>query len=482
MGNIPVIGLGFAADAYDLFVVNLALKFMEVTHELSTDSIAGITAIALVGSTIGQITFGYLAKKMGRTKVALLTLIFIALGSFGCSILTAIPGGFIGHLIFWRFVLGFGIGGEYPLSSTLTWEKSTGNKIRDAGLVFSMQGIGSLIAPIVVLILLGMTNDTETIWRCSLGFGLVFCALLVYPRLMMHETTEFKDFKNNNNLDLTPGDKRRKWMLGTAGSWLIFDIAFYANGLFNSTVTSVLHLGDSLEQQTYNTLFLASIALPGYYFGVWLVQKLDMYIIQFYGFIALGVLYLILGMFGDNAEDYPALFIIIYGLTFFVSNAGPNMTTYILPVKTFHVSVRPFYHGISAASGKIGAIIGASMLKPMLDAYGISAVLYICALLSFAGGLWSKKFVPTDIELSQNNVEIEMRNIPPQLQLSKETVQEEPVVETNNQVPDEGDHSDLTVEVESTDGDARLIEVNDSEITREVWQDDVKGEEIQQHA
>ena len=41
------------------------------------------------------------------------------------------------------------------------------------------------------------------------------------------------------------------------------------------------------------------------------------------------------------------------GLTFFVSNMGPNTTTFVLPSETFPTPIRATFHGISAACGKV---------------------------------------------------------------------------------------------------------------------------------
>jgi PHS family inorganic phosphate transporter-like MFS transporter len=48
----------------------------------------------------------------------------------------------------------------------------------------------------------------------------------------------------------------------------------------------------------------------------------------------------------------------MYGLTFFFANFGPNATTFIMPMEIFLARLRSTCHGISAASGKLGAIIG----------------------------------------------------------------------------------------------------------------------------
>ncbi|XP_028109241.1 inorganic phosphate transporter 1-4-like [Camellia sinensis] len=52
-------------------------------------------------------------------------------------------------------------------------------------------------------------------------------------------------------------------------------------------------------------------------------------------------------------------FVVMYSLTFFFANFGPNATTFVVPAEIFPVRLRSTCHGISAASGKAGAIVGA---------------------------------------------------------------------------------------------------------------------------
>ncbi|KAF3501485.1 hypothetical protein F2Q69_00041489 [Brassica cretica] len=51
-------------------------------------------------------------------------------------------------------------------------------------------------------------------------------------------------------------------------------------------------------------------------------------------------------------------FVVLYSLTFFFCNFGPNATTFIVPAEIFPARLRATCHGISAASGKAGAMVG----------------------------------------------------------------------------------------------------------------------------
>ncbi|KAL7205524.1 hypothetical protein ACSBR2_018457 [Camellia fascicularis] len=85
---------------------------------------SAMVAIALVGTVIGQLIFGYLGDRIGRRRVYGLVLMCMVLSSIGCgfSICTS-PTCVLVSLDFFRFLLGVGIGGDYPLSATIMSEK-----------------------------------------------------------------------------------------------------------------------------------------------------------------------------------------------------------------------------------------------------------------------------------------------------------------------------------------------------------------------
>jgi hypothetical protein len=55
------------------------------------------------------------------------------------------------------------------------------------------------------------------------------------------------------------------------------------------------------------------------------------------------------------------LYVMVYGCTFFFQNFGANPTTYIIPSVVYSTAHRATCHGVSAAAGKLGALIGAQV-------------------------------------------------------------------------------------------------------------------------
>lgn len=82
-------------------------------------------------------------------------------------------------------------------------------------------------------------------------------------------------------------------------------------------------------------------------------------------------------------------FVVLYSLTFFFCNFGPNATTFIVPAEIFPARLRATCHGISAASGKAGAMVGSFGFAALVKAVGMRTTLLIMAGISFVGLLFS---------------------------------------------------------------------------------------------
>ena len=78
-------------------------------------------------------------------------------------------------------------------------------------------------------------------------------------------------------------------------------------------------------------------------------------------------------------------FVFLYCLANFFQNFGPNSTTFIIPGEVFPTRYRSTSHGISAASGKLGAILAQVGFARLKDIGGKNAWInhmYVFILLS----------------------------------------------------------------------------------------------------
>ncbi|KAF9295607.1 Inorganic phosphate transporter pho84 [Mortierella antarctica] len=222
-----VAGVGFFTDAYDLFAINLVSPMLgyvyfyqsPTMHAVPGDVDLALKISASVGTFFGQIGFGYLADRLGRKKMYGVELMIIIVATFGQALCgngplvngtnNAFGLSVTTGIIIWRFILGIGVGGDYPLSAVITSEFATTNR-RGAMMaaVFAMQGFGYLCTGMVAIVLLlafrslieADVNNLDYVWRLLIGLGCVPALVAVYFRMTIPETPRFVlDVENNLN-------------------------------------------------------------------------------------------------------------------------------------------------------------------------------------------------------------------------------------------------------------------------------------------
>ncbi len=168
-------GMGFFTDAYDLFVIAIVATLTKTQWHLSTTQTSWVTGSAILAAFFGAVVFGRLADVLGRKAVYTVVAAIMIVGALA----SALAPGFL-FLVVARFVLGLGIGGDYPVSAVLMSEyANTKDRGRLVGLVFSMQALGLIVGPLVALVLLSSGMSDNLTWRILLALGAVPAAAVV---------------------------------------------------------------------------------------------------------------------------------------------------------------------------------------------------------------------------------------------------------------------------------------------------------------
>ncbi|KAB1200154.1 putative inorganic phosphate transporter 1-12 [Morella rubra] len=151
-------------------------------------------------------------------------------------------------------------------------------------------------------------------------------------------------------------------------TWFLLDVVFYSSNLFQSRIYDhylpkkavVNAYEDTFQVAKLQAIIAACSTIPGYWFTVFFIDRIGRVAIQVMGFLVMSMIYLAIAIpYYAHWDNNPnAGFIILYGLTFFFANFGPNTTTFIVPAELFPARFRSTCHGIAGAAGKLGAIIG----------------------------------------------------------------------------------------------------------------------------
>ncbi|HEU5227746.1 MAG TPA: MFS transporter [Ktedonobacteraceae bacterium] len=427
-------GMGFFTDAYDLFIIGAALSILIPLWKLNALEISLVGSISLLAAALGSFLFGYLADRIGRHAIYSLTLVVLAVG----ALLSALAPN-IYWLLALRFIMGLGIGGDYPLSATLMSEyanrKDRGKLIT---MVFSMQGLGLILGPVIAIVLLLSGLDHQIIWRLMLALGAVPALATFYLRRQIAETPRFALFMQGNTELATQTIKRvsssarqqqrerghtrvahmpRKswlyllltpryllWLIGTAGTWFLLDIAYYGTTISSPLVLQSLNAhADAVTNMFYTLLIFAGAALPGYFVAALTIDRLGRKAIQCWGFGVMALAYGLLA-FVPSLTHLTLPFLTIYAVSYFFTEFGPNVTTFVYPAEIFPVMIRSSAHGTAAALGKLGAFLGAFAFPYLLATFHLPGAMAVCVITSLLGLLLTLLTLPEPNQRSLEDI------------------------------------------------------------------------------
>ncbi|MEY2333072.1 MFS transporter [Acidithiobacillus ferrianus] len=413
-------GMGFFTDAYDLFIIGSALVYIKPEWHLSTDQIAFLGSISLIAAFLGAFVFGRLADVVGRKRIYGLEAILMAIG----AVASAFAPSFLWLLAF-RVILGFGIGGDYPMSAVLMSEYANAKK-RGAltSLVFGMQGLGLAFGPVVALTLEASGLPADSIWRIMLGLGALPPLAVLYLRRTMPESPRYKalvrgdadeaaqDMAVYSSGQVKPMVEQKSrphritlgemlsnpkyliLILGTGGAWFLNDYAFYGNAISTPEILKLLAPSSSTMTGTAWALIIFAIfAIPGYLASIFFMDAIGHRRLQIIGFSVMAVAFALIALVpGITHEVVP--FMILYGISFFFIEFGPNCTTFVMPSEVFPTSIRTTGHGMAAGIGKFGAFVG-TFVFPFISAVGgIKGAMLFSACVSVVGVILTRLTLP----------------------------------------------------------------------------------------
>jgi MFS transporter, PHS family, inorganic phosphate transporter len=407
---VVVSGMGFFTDAYDLFVIGIASTLITAQWHLSAGHLALLNSTMLGAAFLGALVFGRFADVGGRKRVYWLVAAIMVVGALGSALA---PSYWV--LIAFRFVLGFGVGGDYPVSAVMVSEyanrKDRGKLV---GMVFGAQAAGLIVGPLVALTLLGAGAGDGLAWRIMLGLGALPAAAVVYLRSRMPESPRYQAQVQGRAEDAArhvsrlsrgqvdasgPAERQAAmglrafltnrrylvWLAGTAGTWFLLDYAYYGNTISTPQILGLISpTASTMTKIALQLAIFVVAAVPGYILAIARLDRMGHRRLQLTGFAMMAACFLIIAAI-PGLTTLVVPFLLVYGVSYFFTEFGPNMTTFVMPSELYPVSMRATGHGISAGIGKLGAFIGVFLFPVLQTSLGLRGVLLVTGVISLAG-------------------------------------------------------------------------------------------------
>ncbi len=421
--------MGIFMDGYDLFIISVVLPLLIKEFHLSPLVQGAVASAAIVGMIFGATIGGRLTDRFGRKSIYILDLVIFIVFTLASAFATEIS-----LLILFRFLLGLGIGADYPICASYVSEFMP-VRLRGKMLIgaFIFQAIGIITAAITGLFILELTPE-ETAWRWMLASGAVPAILVLIFRLRVFEsplwqlahgkikeaihsisqltgigeekldelyrTTPFEPIVNHMGfLELFKPKYIRQTILSSI-PWFLMDIATYAVGIFTPIILAAIvheHPVQSIAtifSSVAGAAFLDIFLVIGLLFNIFLIEKWGRIKLQTIGFagMAFGLILLVIA-----SRDYPQptnpLFVFAGFIVFnLLMNMGPNATTFTIPAEVFPTKLRATGHGFAAGCAKVGAFIGIFFLPILQESLGLLTTLLLLALISMLGLFFTVTF------------------------------------------------------------------------------------------
>ncbi len=420
-------GMGFFTDAYDLFIIGVVMALLKQEWHISAVAEGLVTSTALLAAAFGAIMFGRVADMLGRKRIYGFEVLVLAAGAIASAFS---PN--IWWLIVFRVVLGVGIGGDYPVSATIMSEYA-GKKSRGmmVSLVFSMQAAGLIVGPLLAAGLLVSGLNHDLVWRLLLAFGAIPALAVFQMRRHMAETPRFLlasgqhdefhkaasgvlgDFQQKNGAgtqaDGAKAEKTSFWkgfavltsrrdlvvrLVGASLAWFLMDFAYYGNTVSSPLILSAITPDKSLLSHTLMQLAVFAVAAaPGYLIAAAMMDRIGRKSIQILGFTMMAVTFAAIALIPD-LDKLLIPFLIVYGISYFFTEFGPNATTFVYPAEIFPVKGRTTGHGVAASTGKLGGFFGVFLFPILMHWHGLLAAESVAAGVSLLGIIVTLTMLP----------------------------------------------------------------------------------------
>jgi MFS transporter, PHS family, inorganic phosphate transporter len=179
----------------------------------------------------------------------------------------------------------------------------------------------------------------------------------------------------------------RRWLImlaGTAGTWFLLDYAYYSNTISTPQILGLIspHASTMTKIALQLAIFVVA-AVPGYVLAIAWLDRIGRRRLQWTGFAVMAACFFIIAAVPGMTTTV-APFLLVYGVSYFFTEFGPNMTTFVMPSELYPVEIRATGHGISAGIGKFGAFIGVFLFPVLNSSLGLRGTL-LTAGVSVAG-------------------------------------------------------------------------------------------------
>lgn len=375
--------IGWAFDSMDTGIVAFVLAAMIESWQLTSAQIGYIGSVGLVGMAIGALLSGRLADYYGRKRLFAATLVMYSIATGLC----ALAWNYESLLVF-RFLVGFGVGGQLPVAVTLISEFSPAKyRGRMIVLLESAWAFGWLAAAVIAYVIIPRFG-----WHIAFFIGSLPAIFVVFLWRYIPESPLYLVNRGRiqeahalvtsieRELGVEPGLAPTQeeqaapirqvsfaelwsapYLKRTVCLWILwFGIVYSYYGIFTWLPSLLVKSGHTLIKSFEYILWITIAQIPGYFVAAVLVDRIGRKL-TLSSFLALcaGSAY----MFGNSTTSSE---ILLWGCLLSFFNLGAWGLVYTYTPEMYPTHARGTGVGAAAAFGRVGGIFAPLVVGNMM--------------------------------------------------------------------------------------------------------------------
>ena len=399
-----IIATAWFFDSIDLGSLTFVLGSIKTDLALTTTQAGLLSSMSFLGMFFGATVAGISADRFGRKNVFQISMIIWGLGSILCAFA---PNAF--WLGITRLILGFGMGMEFPVAQALIAEMVPA--LRRGKYIAILEGfwpLGFITAGVIALLVLphgGLFSffGQRGGWR-DIFFIEGLPALLLFvarrfvpesPRWLASRGEISQAYKVLENIEhnvqklikdetlpsaenITPNKLNHVrfrvaffelwhgiYLKRTIMIWLLWFFAMLGYyGLTTWLTTIMQQSGYGVTKSVYYTILISFGGIPGFITAAWLLEAAGRRITTT-GFVAASAVFAYL--YGTAGNE---TLLVLYGLGMQFCFFGMWSVIYAYTPELYPTRVRATGAGCASSVGRIGALLGPSIVGYLLPLYG----------------------------------------------------------------------------------------------------------------
>ncbi|QJW47288.1 MFS transporter [bacterium BFN5] len=377
-----ITGLGWMFDAMDTGIIAFILPTLAKAWGLSAAQMGYIGSMGLVGMALGAIFAGTLADRFGRKWLFAATLVIYSVSTGLCSIAWNFES-----LLFFRFLVGFGLGGQLPVAVTLVSEYSPpAARGKFIVLLESFWGLGWLVAALIAYFVIPHYGWKSAFLIGALPAFYVFHVWRAVPESVRYLTNKGRLAEAHaivSEMEQASGSKPVQEIIAppaqakgataftdiwspqfarrTLVLWLLwFGIVYSYYGIFTWLPSLMVGQGYTVIKSFEYVLIMTLAQLPGYFTAAYLVDRIGRKttLASFLGLSAVSAYF-----FGQGGTPQTLL---LWGSLMSFFNLGAWGVVYTYTPELYPTRIRAVGSGWAAAVGRIGGILAPTVVGYMI--------------------------------------------------------------------------------------------------------------------